>query len=236
MQKLENWLGLDMDNIELYLEEQRKLLLELTTMISALTMLTKKQIEMYKPPVEDVTIKGAVSVNTQKDVEVNNLDIVTEKLDDISSDITEAIKENKPTNEVVVSNIKDAINKEVEVRNLNNIENKLDTLNKTVADKDLSVQVTKEDIKLPRNAKDAIAVRLSDGKKFYEAIAGFTAAAQTLPFVISTETGKYVLAVANADGTPISGGTTETDTDNFLLESGDDFLLESGDQLLLESA
>lgn len=226
-----------MDDLSLYLEEQRMILKELQTSIILLNQLVQKQVEAYKPPVENVTVKGAVSVNTQKDVEVNNLDIVTDSIDTMKQQVTEAIKANKPVDKIEVSNIEDAISKEVSVRNLKNIETKLDTLDETLKNKDMSVHVTKQDVVLPKNAKDAIAVRLSDGKKFYEAIAGFTAAAQTLPFVISTETGKYVLAVANADGTPISGGsTTPTDTDNLLLENGDAFLLENGSQLLLESA
>ena len=46
--------------------------------------------------------------------------------------------------------------------------------------------------------------------------------------------GRYVLAVGNIDGSPITGGGGGTiDTANLLLQTGDNFLLETGDQLLL---
>ena len=63
---------------------------------------------------------------------------------------------------------------------------------------------------------------------------------RTLTAVESADSpGVYGLLVLNADGSAVStggGGSTPTDTDNLLLESGDNLLLETGDQLLLESA
>jgi hypothetical protein len=210
---------MDQKDIELYQEEQRALLLDLTAAIQAQTtaitdqsLIVAKLLEDYVAPKEKVSVSGVVEVNTEKEVAVTNLDDHTEQ-------IVSAVKDIKPTTEVTVKNIEAAQSPNVEVTNLKGLEEGMSDLSKDVVnlqtaleEKDMSVNVTKEKITMPSTARDYVSVRLTDGKRFYEAMTTVASSLSNLPLVQSTVTGEWALSVANADGTPVTGGTSTADT------------------------
>lgn len=61
-------------------------------------------------------------------------------------------------------------------------------------------------LEVPTSAENPVAVRLSDGKKFYEAVTQVfsTGGAANVPKVTSSTTSQPVVPVANHDGTPLS--------------------------------
>lgn len=218
-----------MTNQELYNEEQRQLMIEvrdgLYKMAEALEMFTAK----YEQPKEEVSIKGQVEVNTQDSVKVENLKDINFKEE--AKEITEAIKNSK-VKSVTVENIKDAIPKEIKVTNQKNYDKDLKNIVQAIQDQRL--EVTTKETKFPDSPRNYVSVRLTDGKAFYNALTTVGQAIANIPLVRSTVTGEFSVAVANADGSAIEGGTSTVDTSNLLLETGDALLLESGDLLLTE--
>ena len=230
-----------MTNEELYFEEQRQLLIGLNEkldknierqdkqleLIEKQIELVNAQIDKYVAPKDEVKVLGKVEVNTETEVEVSNLDEQTEK-------IIQAVNAIKPLSQIEVKNIKDAIAKTVSIDNLQEVENELTLIREAIEAQDFNVNVEKQ--KLPNTPKDYLSVRLTDGKQFYNAVTQLTNAIGQLPLVRSDETGQLVMAIANADGSLITGGTgtTPTPVDNLLLETGDNLLLENGDLLLTE--
>lgn len=85
--------------------------------------------------------------------------------------IVKAVSDNAPKEEVTVKNIGDAKTEAVTVKNLAKVEQLITNLTKAVIDSKPVVNVQKQEISWPRSASEAIAVRLSDGKSFYTAIA-----------------------------------------------------------------
>lgn len=221
-----------MNNQELYNEEQRQILLDLkkavdnqAKIIEKQNELIQKQLDTYVAPKDNIEVKGKLEVNTEKEVAITNLDEHTQK-------VVEAVLSTiqTPVDKVTVKNIKDAVAKSIKVSNLEGVENKLVDL-KTAIEKQEAINIVQKEVKMPNTASDYVSVRLTDGKSFYNAITKLATAIQQLPLVISQETGNYVVAVANADGSMISGVAP---VDNLLLETGDDLLLETGDLLLTE--
>lgn len=198
-----------MDNYELIAEEQRQLLLDIRKLLKNNKRLVEKQIDQYEPPKDNLVVSGKVEVNTQKEVEVSNLKELKDSFELMTKNVEEAIKQNKPVSEMIVSNIADAVAKTVSVDNLDKVTDKLDGIIEAVSKRDKPVvNVSKQEIKLPTSPKDPISVRLSDGKSFYSAITSLAGALQSFPLVTSTQTGGLALAVANSDGSPISGGSS----------------------------
>lgn len=163
---------MDQKDLELYLEEQRELLITLGKGIGDLRDGIQKQIEIYKAPLENVEVSGSVEVNTEKEVEVTNLEVLDESLASLGTTLEKAIKDNsyKPLDEVSVSNIKDAVPKELSVNNLSDLAKYFTSLETAIKNNQPILNVTKQEIKFPTSAKEAIPVRLSDGKSFYNAI------------------------------------------------------------------
>lgn len=162
-----------MDNLELYQEEQRQSLLDISKGIVDLNKLVNSQLEIYKAPSDKVEVSGKIEVNTEKQVEVENLESIKDWLEDLGSVVKGAIKDNsyQPVSEVTVKNLKDAKPDTVKINNLQDIKKYFDSLARAIEDNQPVVNITKQDIKFPRSPKDAIPVRLSDGKSFYEAMA-----------------------------------------------------------------
>jgi len=171
-----------MDNkeLELYLEEQRIQLINLNQNISKLQELIEKQISIYKPPANEVKVSGKVDVNTEKSIEVNNLTELKQWLSELGKTVDRSIKENtkEPIKEITVKNIKDAQQSEIKVTNFIELTKFFKDLNQNILNLPQPiVNVEKQDVQLPTAPNKAIAVRLSDGKSFYNAITSITNAA-----------------------------------------------------------
>lgn len=164
--------GIDSKDFELYTEENVALLKNLVTRFDSLLERTNEQIEKYVAPPDNVTVKGEVTVNTEKSVEVTNLELIKEALAENRNDIVKAIQNiPKAPDMMTIKNMKEAISETTKVTNLGELEKYFAKLEKAIDDKDLSVIVQKQDIVFPTDPRKAIPVRLSDGKSFYNAIA-----------------------------------------------------------------
>ena len=223
------------DNYNHYtLEEQLQVIKDNLPMLrdihEALLKFNERQEKLEIEHKVDLTdVKGVVKVEDK--VEVNdlpNLIQAVEKLWTVFDD-----KDFSTKVDVKAPNVK------VELK-------QVEKLLKELVKKDVIVNTKENKITFPTTPKDALPVRLvtSDGKSYYEARGGVGSGGgigklANVNIVESTDNpGIYGLVVLNPDGTALStgGGTTPTDYDNLLLESGDNFLLENGSQLLLESA
>ena len=170
---------MDDKDLELYLEEQRAYTLELKQSVSELVKTFKTYSDNYQKPYKEVNVKGELKVNTEKEVEVSNLDQIIDKLESVSVKLEKSILSSK-VSEVKVSNISKASNKEVKVSNLTSLSNKLNSIDKTL--KELSLDelmseflgeiinaVRENKLSFPTEPREAIPVRLSDGREFYKA-------------------------------------------------------------------
>jgi len=164
---------MDQRELGLYLEEQRVELINLNKGIAQLSQLVQKQIDDYQPPVSDVKVKGSVQVNTEKSVEVTNLQELQKWLGTLGQNVTEAIETNKPeaVTEITVKNIQDAKQPDIKVTNFKELAKFFDELNNNIANLPQPyVNVEKQDVVFPTAANKPISVRLSDGKSFYNAM------------------------------------------------------------------
>lgn len=125
---------------------------------------------------------------------------VTKTLEDLSATIVKAIQDAKvdPVTEVSVKNILDGKQSEVTVKNLSTLEKAVAGLADVIIANQPVVNVAKQDTKFPHSAKDAIPVRLSDGKSFYNAIfqAVSSASGETDPLI------GYQITELDESGTP----------------------------------
>lgn len=194
---------------ELAFEEQRQKLMDLASSLNGVKTAIDELASSQPEPVTDVNVKGEVKVSNQPEtLAVSNLDALKDYFDTLASDISSAIKENAPNDTIKIANPVET----VKVSNLTKLENRIDRLAKAIEDTE-PVHVERQDVSFPNTAKDYVSVRLTDGKSFYKTMNQVATALQKLPLVISTETGEYALAVANADGTPIEGGTSSPVTE-----------------------
>ena len=167
---------MDQKDLSLYLEEQRIELMSLNKGIDQLSNLVQKQIDNYQPPVSDVKVEGNVKVNTEKAVEVTNLEELQKWLGNLGETVTEAIETNKPeqVTEITVKNIADAQQPDIKVTNFKELSKFFDQLNENIANLPQPyVNVEKQDVVFPTTANAPISVRLSDGKSFYNAITAY---------------------------------------------------------------
>lgn len=157
-----------MVEIDDYQEENRQALIDLNKSVKGLNLLIKEQNDKYTAPKDEVKVSGDVTVNTEPTVDVDNLDEITDCLEDLGNTISNAIKDNsyKPQKEVTVKNIKEALPKDVKVNNLTDIAKYFTTLGNLIKDNKPIVNVAKQDIVFPTSPTNPIAVRLSDGKSF----------------------------------------------------------------------
>lgn len=179
-----------MTNEELYQEEQRELLIKqgkkldkLADRLEDLIEVAEEQVDNYVAPEKHVEVSGSVEVNTEKEVDVRNLNNVGDWLRDVSKNIQQAIKDNRVT-ELKISNFPEQL-KSISVDNFEelskDIVDELQELQSVIEDNKTVVNVEKQEIKFPKTAKEAIPVRLSDGKNFYNAIVqAITGASQTV--------------------------------------------------------
>jgi hypothetical protein len=207
---------MDAKDLELYQEEQLEILKQTLNEIGTLKKALEKEVIVNVAPSDN--IKGRVEVvNPVDTVTVKNFEALTKGLDNLAVQITNSIKNNahKPLDTIKISN---PVN-EIKVTNLNELKKQLEALEKAVRESESIVNVEKQDIKLPKTPKDYLSVRLTDGKSFYNAVANLSTSLGSLPDVVSGVTGQKVLAVANADGSAIAGGSGTTATD-FLYDKG----------------
>ena len=164
---------MDEKAFELYQEEQRSELIKLNQAVKDLYSITEKQLNVYEPPKEQVEVVGRLEVNTEKAVEITNLEAVRDYLTELGDSLSTAIEKSvrEPVSELTIKNIADARSETVKVSNLSELTKELcavaDTFKQLPAP---VVNVTKQSIELPYSATKPMAVRLSDGKSFYNAI------------------------------------------------------------------
>lgn len=163
---------MDQKSQELYQEEQRKLLIELRDSIVALKDSITGKIQVTAVMPGEMKVTGEVDVNTEKSVEISNLDVFLDGLKQTEAVVTKALELAKPKDqqEVVIKNIAQLIAKEVKITNIGELKESFDSLKSAIEGNQAVVNVTEKAIVWPRAAKDAIPVRLSDGKGFYNAI------------------------------------------------------------------
>jgi hypothetical protein len=199
-----------MDNIDLqlYHEENRSHLIDLNKGVKELSLLVKQQIDNYVVPPEDIKVSGSVEVNTEKAVEVTNLEVIAKSIEQLQQTLTVAIEKNhiEPVTNITVDNIELAKTDRVTINNLTELKKYFDDLAIKIKDNQPIVNVTKQDIVFPTNANQAIPVRLSDGKSFYKAIfsavtSGNSEADPTAGYQIADE--------ENIDGTKYYGYTNK---------------------------
>lgn len=180
--------------LELYLEEQRDSNKKLIESIKVLVTKVDEQIKQYKEPIYKVNIPQKVEVNTEKEVAISNLEDVKEYLESLGDVLTKQLEKTsyEPLESVTVKNIKDAIPKELSISNLNSMQIYFDSVIKAIEANRPIVEVTKQDMVFPRTPSEAIPVRLSDGKRFYKAMA-------TLASAVDSKIANLYL-----DGTPVS--------------------------------
>ena len=204
------------DDYELYFEEQRQILLDTKKEIKDLVTLIEHLDESYVAPKDEVKVSGKLEVNTEKQIEVTNLGELNKAfidgLKELEGKVTKAIKENKPeaVKNVAISNIKDAKADKVAITNLDELKKELQDLKKdfiaSVEQLDLNVNIEKQEF--PTQANKPIAVRLSDGKSFYNAITTALSGV-ALPFKDTNNKGTQVALDSNGN-LPVSINGTIT--------------------------
>lgn len=167
---------MDDKSIELYNEEQVALLKGLQSDIAGLKDVLTGKIAINVTNPDEVKVSGKVEVNTEKEVSITNMDEFVTGLDKLAQNLELTLKKLTPTDTVTVKNIQDAIAKELRVSNLGDLKADLQAIKQAVIDNQAIVNVTEKAISWPQRAKDAIPVRLSDGKEFYKAVMNAIAA------------------------------------------------------------
>lgn len=170
-------------DFELHAEETHKKLVEVDIKLQDLDKRLSGvlQMEMQNLPAE-VPVKGSVTVNTEKAVEVTNLKVIHDAVKLLADETRKAIADTytAPPEAVTVKNIAEARADTVKVNNMvefsNGVIKALDPIIAQIANIEPVVKVEAQNIVWPRAAKDAIPVRLSDGKGFYNAM--FSAVSQ----------------------------------------------------------
>lgn len=190
---------MDSKDFELFANENIQLLKEFNRNFIAF-----KEILAEKK--DHISVSGEVVVNTEKSVTVENLNDITESVELLGKTLEQAIAENsyKPQ-PIEVANIKEAQSKDVKINNLNDIKAYFDSVTNAIKANQPIVNITKQDIVFPTDPKKPIAVRLSNGRQFYEAIVQAISGG-TIPTSL-LRNGGTTLAVSNADGSDVGGGS-----------------------------
>lgn len=209
---------MDTKDLELYQEENLQNLKELQKGIKEVSEAVKSRSTTIKmlSVNEDETLKveGKLEVNTEKEIEVTNLELVEKWLDRLGDTVTKAIQNNahEPLKQVEVTNQPKPV-EAMKISNLKDIGTYFANLEKTIKANQPVVNVEKSIVQFPTNAKDAIPVRLSDGKIFYNAILNAFANSYVktglLPFEFDSlqftgspdANGKYLAATVSLNGT-----------------------------------
>lgn len=195
---------MDEKSFELYQEEQRQQLIALNRGVGELLTVFRSNLAVeVKNPTERQEIAGEVKVsNPQKTVEVENMQDVVESLEDLGSKLTKAIEDSKttPVTEVSIKNIEQAKQKTVSITNLDDLKQYFDDVAKSIEDNQPIVNVSKQVVEFPTLASKPIAVRLSDGKKFYNALATMASNFNTNGLATSAKQDEIVTAIGNIGG------------------------------------
>lgn len=204
---------MDRKDFELAHDENMNALRELQQGIANLTKELKDKTETVIKQADDLKIKGEVTVTNQVEtIDRSDIDDVIDALNSLEKTVTEAISDNayKPLDTVIVKNLKDAKQDAIKVTNLEDIKSYFESLENAIKANQPIVNVEKQAIELPTAANKPISVRLSDGKRFYDAIMQAVAGGGGLPSSVLRDTDDGVaIAIVNPDGTPIgvsSGG------------------------------
>lgn len=155
---------MDPKSIELYNEEQLQLLKDLQAGITSLADALTGKIAINVTNPDEVKVTGSVEVNTQDEVTIKNMGEFVAGLSTLQEMLQKTLEGLKPSDTVTVKNIQDAIAKELKVSNLSELTTDLQAIKQAIIDSQAIVNVTEKAIVWPRAAKDAIPVRLSDGK------------------------------------------------------------------------
>ena len=128
--------------------------------------------DIIKSVVADVNKKFEANKEDNRRDQEQLKQYVAQQVSEAIEMIGRAIQDNKvtPVTEVTVKNLSDAKQSEVSVKNLSGLEQLVKLLTKAVIDSQPIVNVEKQDVTFPRTPREAIPVRLSDGKGFYNAI------------------------------------------------------------------
>lgn len=164
-------------DFELHAEETHKKLVEVDIKLQDLDKRLSGvlKMEMENLPAE-VPVTGSVTVNTEKAVEVTNLKVIHDAVKLLADETRKAIADTykAPPEAVTVKNIAEAKADTVKVNNMvefsNGVIKALDPIIAQIANIEPVVKVEAQNIVWPSAAKDAIPVRLSDGKSFYQAV------------------------------------------------------------------
>lgn len=174
---------------QLYAEEQRKQLIEFNKNAQLIIKAVNELKAALPQPLSEVDVQGEVTVKNQPDsLDIRNIAEFTKGLELLGMVVRKAIEDNSyaPLNKITVENLSEIeIPKTISIKNFQDIEKFFADVVEAIKTNQPVVHVEKQALTFPKLAKDAIPVRLSDGKKFYEAIfnAVTEGAAETDPLV-----------------------------------------------------
>lgn len=165
---------MDAKDQELYFEEQRNLLIGLGKSVDKLIDVFAGKVSIEYKQAESQKVTGKVEVeNPVTEMKVTNNAEITEALKGFAETVAAAIRESKtdPVTEVSVKNVKDAAVDEVTVKNIKDLTEYFDKVADAIVKGRPVVKIEKQEISWPTDPRNPIAVRLSDGRSFYRAIA-----------------------------------------------------------------
>jgi hypothetical protein len=160
-------------DLELYHEEQRQKLIDLSNAIDAVKSVLSTTLSVnVENPVDKVAVTGELTVNTEKAVEITNIDEFTRAVDALSTVVVDAIQKSRvePPDTITIKNIGDAKAETIKVSNLGELTNAFQSLARSIDENQPVVNVETNEIEWPTSPKNPIPVRLSDGKGWIEQI------------------------------------------------------------------
>jgi hypothetical protein len=162
---------MDKQDFYLWAEENRLEVKKYIALTESIIFKLDGLLNKYEAPPKQVEVTGKLEVNTEKTVKVDNLLDLKSQFEEMANVLKSSIEENshKPHKTIIIENVNDLKQESLRVSNLNEV---TDAINEAISQIDVRpiIKVEKQQIDFPRSAKDAIPVRLSDGKSFYNAI------------------------------------------------------------------
>ena len=144
---------------------------EVISLLKDILRKTKKKISVNSP---DVNVNIPDVIVPKQEAPIVNLDLKS-----LQASVERLRQELKPKSKVIVSNIDKAFKSEISVKNLKEIERLLKDLNKKEVVVKVNPQIKETKISFPSLPKpdQYIPVRLTNGKRFYEALQNAIASA-----------------------------------------------------------